>query len=87
MMPSRRPRLHPRYAPLLFGGLLSALMVTVVSGAVLLFNQGLVPGFLQRWGLSILTTWPIAFPTVLAVSPLVRRIVQWLTTSGDSSGK
>lgn len=36
--------LHPRYAPLLFSGLLSAIMVSIISAFVLLLNQGWHPG-------------------------------------------
>ncbi len=72
--------ISPRYAPVLFGGLLSAIMVTVVSAAVLILNQGLTPDFVFRWLKSFATTWPIAFPTVLVVAPMVRRFVGKVTT-------
>ena len=39
-------RIPARFAPLLFGALLSAIMVSLVSAFVLLVNQGLHPGFL-----------------------------------------
>ena len=78
-------RFDPKYANILFGAILSAIMVSVVSGAVLLINQGLTPDFPLRWLKSFLSTWPIAFPTVLVVAPRVRRLVNWLTRA--SSGK
>jgi hypothetical protein len=68
-----------RFAPLVFGGLLSAIMVFVVSGVVLALNQGIQQGFLWQWARSCLTTWPIAFPTVTVVAPWVRRIVGRVT--------
>lgn len=71
--------ISPRYAPVLFGGLLSAVMVTVVSAAVLILNQGLTPDFVFRWLKSFATAWPIAFPTVLVVAPMVRRFVGKVT--------
>ena len=76
---------HPRYAPVLFSGLLSAIMVSVISGIMLLLNYGLTTGFCTLWGKSFLTTWPIAFPTVLVVAPLVRRVVGWLTTRHETT--
>ena len=79
------PTVHPRYAPVLFSGLLSAIMVSVISGIMLLFNYGLTTGFCALWGKSFLTTWPIAFPTVLVVAPLVRRVVGWLTTRHETA--
>ena len=72
-------RFDPKYANLLFGAILSAIMVSVVSATVLIINQGLTPDFLSRWLKSFLSTWPIAFPTVLVVAPRVRRLVNWLT--------
>ncbi len=68
-----------RFAPLVFGGLLSAIMVFVVSGIVLALNQGIQQGFLWQWARSCMTTWPIAFPTVTVVAPWVRRVVGRLT--------
>ena len=68
-----------RYAPLLFGALLSAIMVCVVSAVVLAINQGIHDDFLWQWFRSCVTTWPVAFPTVTVVAPWVRRVVARLT--------
>ena len=72
-------RLDPRFAPFLFSGLLSAVMVSIVSAFVLLMNQGWHAGIPAAWVRSCLTTWPVAFPTVAVVAPVVRRVVQRLT--------
>lgn len=72
-------RIPARFAPLLFGALLSAIMVAIVSAFVLLTAQGLHAGFASQWLKSCLTTWPIAFPTVTLVAPLVRKIVSRAT--------
>jgi Protein of unknown function (DUF2798) len=74
-------RIPSRFAPIVFGGLLSAIMVAVVSGLVLALNQGIHQGFLAQWLRSCLTTWPVAFPTVTIVAPWVRRLVGRLTTA------
>ena len=74
-------KIPPRYAPLLFGAILSVIMVTIVSGVVILINQGLQKDFLSVWAKSSATTWPIAFPTVTIVAPWVRRIVGRLTAA------
>lgn len=71
--------ISPRYAPVLFGGLLSAIMVAVVSAVLLILNQGLTPDFILNWLKSFATTWPVAFPTVLVVAPMVRRFVGKVT--------
>jgi hypothetical protein len=68
-------RIPARFAPLLFGALLSAIMVAIVSAFVLITAQGLHAGFASQWLKSCLTTWPIAFPTVTLLAPLVRKWV------------
>jgi hypothetical protein len=68
-----------RYAPILFGALLSAIMVAIVSAFVLATAQGLHSGFAAQWARSCLTTWPIAFPTVTLIAPWVRRVVGRVT--------
>ena len=72
-------RIPTRYAPLLFSALLSAIMVCVVSAFVLVTTQGIHPGLPAQWVRSCLTTWPVAFPTVAVVAPLVRKLVGRLT--------
>ena len=69
-----------RFAPLLFSALLSAIMVCIVSAFVLITSQGIHPGLPAQWLKSCVTTWPVAFPTVAVVAPLVRRVVGSLTT-------
>jgi len=69
-----------RYAPqVLFSAILSAIMVCIVSAFVLVSSQGLHPELLGIWLRSCLTTWPVAFPTVLVVAPLVRMLVNKIT--------
>jgi hypothetical protein len=72
-------RIPNRFAPVLFGALLSAIMVGIVSAVVLAINQGIHQGFLWQWTSSCVTTWPVAFPTVTVVAPWVRRVVGRLT--------
>ncbi|MFZ6813665.1 DUF2798 domain-containing protein [Undibacterium sp. Rencai35W] len=73
-------RIPARFAPILFGGMLSIIMVSIISAVVLVVNQGITPDFAIRWLKSFLSTWPIAFPTVLVIAPLVRKCVVYLTT-------
>lgn len=72
-------RLPVRYAPILFGALLSAIMVAIVTAFVLLTSQGLHPGFLAQWARSCLTTWPVAFVAVTLLAPWVRKVVARIT--------
>ncbi|MGY0216177.1 DUF2798 domain-containing protein [Endozoicomonadaceae bacterium StTr2] len=72
-------RIPSRFANLLFSGLLSAIMVAIVSAFVLFTSNGLQPDFLMLWLKSCLTTWPVAFPAVFVVAPFVRKIVARVT--------
>ncbi len=72
-------RIPAKFAPLLFSALLSAIMVTIVSGFVLVTTQGFHDGLLSEWLRSCLRTWPVAFPTVAVVAPWVRRLVGRIT--------
>lgn len=73
-------RIPAQFAPILFSALLSAIMVCIVSAFVLIISQGFHAGFVEQWIKSCITTWPIAFPTVALVAPLVRKVVGQLTT-------
>ena len=72
-------RVSARFAPLLFGALLSAIMVAFVSAFVLVTTQGLHAGLAAQWLRSCVTTWPVAFPTVTLVAPWVRQVVGRVT--------
>lgn len=72
-------RIPAKYENLLFGGLLSIIMVTIISGTVVLVNQGLTPNLPRQWLKGFATAWPVAFPTVLVVAPRVRKLVAQLT--------
>jgi hypothetical protein len=64
-----------RYAPVLFGLVLSALMSFLVSGIATLRNAGFVHGLLGLWINAWLLSWLVAFPVVLIVAPIARRLV------------
>ncbi|MCC6006344.1 MAG: DUF2798 domain-containing protein [Rhodobacteraceae bacterium] len=68
-----------RFAPILFGLLLSGMMTIVVSGISVLQALGLSEGFLLLWLFAWLSSWAVAFPLVLLIAPLTRRIVARLT--------
>ncbi len=72
-------RITARYAPILFGAILSAIMVSLVTAFVLVTSQGLHPGFLRQWARSCLTTWPVAFAAVTLLAPWVRKVVARVT--------
>jgi hypothetical protein len=68
-----------RYAPILFSGLVSFFMVAVVSAVVVLLNEGFTPDVFAHWLRSFAITWPVAFPTLTLVAPVVRRFVDRVT--------
>jgi len=72
-------RIPSRYSPIVFGTILSAIMVAIVSAFVLVTTQGFHAGLAQQWAKSCLTTWPVAFPTVTLIAPWVRRVVGRVT--------
>lgn len=71
-----------RYAPILFGLLLSGMMSLLVSGLSTLRALGLVDGFVLIWLGNWAVSWATAFPIVLVIAPITRRIVARLTTQG-----
>lgn len=67
-----------RAAPLLFGFILSGLMSLVVSGISTYRAIGMAANYFQLWAGGWLVAWLIAFPLVLVIAPLTRRVVQGL---------
>ncbi len=70
-----------RFAPALFGFVLSGLMSLLVSAISTFRAVGASAAFLQLWLGGWLTAWLIAFPVVLVVAPLTRRLVQRLVVA------
>jgi len=68
-------RIPARFAPIVFGALLSAVMVAIVSAFVLATTQGIHPGFFAKWGKSCANTWPVAFVAVTLIAPFIRKVV------------
>ncbi|WP_044875433.1 DUF2798 domain-containing protein [Pseudomonas sp. LFM046] len=64
-----------RFAPLLFSLILSGLMSLLVSGISTYRAAGWVPDFLGLWSGAWLTAWLFAFPAVVLVTPVARKVV------------
>ncbi len=79
--------LPARYAPALFGLILSGLMSLLVSAISTWRAAGPGASFLPLWLGAWLTAWLIAFPVVLVVAPLTRRIVQRLVGAPAGPGR
>jgi hypothetical protein len=78
-------KLPARFEPLLFALLLSGLMSLLVSGVATLNALGWHGGFGSKWLIAWLSSWSVAFPAVLVIAPLVRRLVTRLIVSRDGS--
>ncbi len=68
-----------RFAPILFGFLLSGMMSLLVSGVATLRALGFAEHFLWLWFTAWLPAWAVAFPSVLVVAPFARKLVAHLT--------
>lgn len=64
-----------RFAPILFGFILSGLMSSIISGISTWRALGVDTAFPSHWLGAWLTSWAVAFPAVLVVAPIARRIV------------
>lgn len=76
-----------KFEPVLFGFVLSGLMSLLVAGIATLRATGVGPGFLSLWISSWLTAWLFAFPAVLLVSPVARRVVRSLLIPEAADGR
>ena len=70
-----------RFAPTLFGLILSGMMSCMVSGIATIRALGIGDGFFGHWMTTWVVSWAIAFPVVMFVAPITRRIVTRLTHS------
>jgi hypothetical protein len=68
-----------RFAPVLFGFILSGLMSCIVSAIATVRAIGLPPEFFGTWMSSWAFAWAVAFPTVLIVAPMTRKLVARIT--------
>lgn len=70
----RRGRLPARFAPVVTALMLSIAMTMVVSCVSTLRGVGLSGAFLGVWLASWGLSWIVAFPTLLLLLPLARRL-------------
>lgn len=71
----RLKKLPKRYAGLVQPLVLTMLMTCVVSAISVLRSRGFDAGFIEVWPTAWLISWAAAYPVILVVLPLVRRIV------------
>ena len=68
-----------RFAPIAFGFFLSMIMSAVISGVSTISAVGVSGELPAVWFRAWYSSWIIAFPAVLIVAPIARRIVGRLT--------
>lgn len=68
-------KLPARYNAVAFPFVLSIMMSCIISGVSILRALGWVENFFGKWMGAWGISWLIAFPTVLVILPLVRKIV------------
>lgn len=68
------PKIPHRYHTVVMPFFLSIMMTFIISGISTLMGIGLSPAFLSKWMAAWGLSWLIAFPTLLMVLPLVRRL-------------
>jgi hypothetical protein len=83
--PHPRGKLPARYAAVVMPLVLSVLMTFVVSGISTLRSLGPTPAFVATWPAAWAISWLVAFPTLLAVLPLVRKIVAFAVETPRSN--
>lgn len=69
-----------KFAPFLFGFFVSGLMSFLVSGVATFRAVGLPQGFFDLWMAAWIPSWMVAFPTILVVAPLARKLVAKLVS-------
>ncbi len=74
-MTSRWQVVPARWRSVVFGFLLSGLMTFLVSGLTTAINLGLDAFSVDLWMGAFVRSWPITFPSVLLVAPVVHRLV------------
>ena len=82
-LPTSPPRgkLPARYAAIVLPFCLSLLMTFVISGVSTLMSLGPTRAFVVTWPAAWALSWVVAFPTLVVLLPLVRRIVALVVES------
>ncbi|OTG96724.1 hypothetical protein B9T24_08400 [Acinetobacter sp. ANC 4654] len=68
------PKLPAKWATVVMPFILSCLMSGIISFINMLRNLGWIDGFISLWLHNWMISWAFAFPIVLAILPLVRKV-------------
>ena len=64
-----------KYSPYVFSFFMSLLMSGIITLSITILNLGWVSGLFALWLNAWFAAFLIAFPTIVAVTPLVRKLV------------
>jgi Protein of unknown function (DUF2798) len=86
-MPNRpsRYKLPARYSYFVMPLILSSIMTFVVSAISTLKSLGLSEAFFRTWPSAWALSWLIAFPVLLAVLPLARKLAACVVQPSDAA--
>ena len=68
------PKLPAKWATVVMPFMLSCLMSGIISFINMLRNLGWIDGFMNLWFHNWMISWAFAFPIVLILLPLVRKL-------------
>ncbi|MBB1592840.1 DUF2798 domain-containing protein [Achromobacter sp. UMC46] len=71
-------KLPQGYTRFLMPLVLSVFMSAIVSAVATATSVGLGPDFVGHWPNAWAASWIVAFPSLLLLLPVVRRIVAWM---------
>jgi hypothetical protein len=80
------PKLPAKWATVVMPFILSGLMSGIISLINMLRNLGWSDGFMNLWFHNWMISWAFAFPIVLMLLPLVRKLTARLVDLSDSNG-
>jgi hypothetical protein len=67
--------IHSKYTPHVFSFFMALLMSGIMSFVISAFNMGLADSIFLIWLKAWLLAFVIAFPTIILVTPLVKKLV------------
>lgn len=72
-----------KYASYVFSFFMSLLMSGIMSLVISVFNVGLVEDIVTIWLKAWVFAFAVALPTIIAVTPLVRKLVALVVIQGE----
>ena len=78
-------KIPAKFTPIAFAFFMSMLMAFLMSAVLTLVNLGPVPDFLARWMRAFAIAWSCAFPAVILVAPIARKLVLMLVHTAPTT--